>query len=75
MNTLATVENQQTKLVDTKATALPAAAYLASLRTAVSKAGIESALNTAAEIVSGERNWRAVDWSRLNAAVAKAIMA
>jgi len=75
MNTLATVEKPETNLIESKPTALPAAAYVASLRTAVSKAGIESALNTAAEIVSGERNWRAVDWSRLNAAVAKAIMA
>ena len=55
--------------------ALPAIAYVSSLRTAVSRAGIESALNTAAEIVSGARDWRAVDWSKLNAAVVKAIMA
>jgi len=75
MKTLATFQPAELNSVSSQPSALPAAAYLASLRTAVSKAGIESALNTAAEIVSGARNWRAVDWSRLNAAVAMAIMA
>jgi len=75
MKTISKISPLETKSVCENVSALPAVAYVSSLRTAVSRAGIESALNTAAEIVSGERKWRAVDWSKLNAAVVKAIMA
>jgi site-specific recombinase XerC len=54
--------------------AQPAAAYLASLRTDVSRRGMASALNTIAEIITGQRDWRIVDWSTLNAPNARAIM-
>ena len=74
MNTLSTNEQLATVQENTNGS-LPARAYVASLRTAVSRAGIESALNTAAEIVSGRRDWKAVDWTKLNAAVVQAIMA
>ena len=75
MKTLAKIPAHESTSLAESGNALPAVAYVSSLRTAVSRAGIESALNTAAEIVSGARNWRAVDWSKLNAAVVKAIMA
>lgn len=52
---------------------MPAAAYLASLRSEVGRKGMVSALNTIAEISSGDRNWRTMDWRTLNAANAGAI--
>jgi integrase len=73
MKTLSRIEPDEKSLASNPA--LPAGAYLASLRTEVSRAGITSALNTAAEITNGERDWRIVDWSKLNAAIVKAIMA
>jgi len=55
--------------------AQPAAAYLASLRTDVSRRGMVSALNTVAEVITGTRDWRIVDWGTLNAQNVRAIMA
>lgn len=75
MKTLAKIPAHESLSPSESGNALPAVAYVSSLRTAVSRAGIESALNTAAEIVSGARDWRAVDWSKLNTAIVKAIMA
>ncbi|MCL5255292.1 MAG: tyrosine-type recombinase/integrase, partial [Gammaproteobacteria bacterium] len=54
--------------------AQPAAAYLASLKTKVSRAGQESALNTVAQVLIGTRDWRQVDWSTLTAAHVAAVM-
>ena len=75
MNTLAKINGNSVATAHATNGALPARAYVSSLRTAVSQAGIVSALNTAAEIISGARDWQAVDWSKLNAAVVQAIMA
>lgn len=55
--------------------ASPAAAYLATLGTEVSRRSMVTALNSAAKAVCGERDWRVVDWRKLNAAVVDAIMA
>lgn len=55
--------------------ALPAAAYLASLNTPASRRGMESALRTASEILSGQREWQLIDWTQLNAAIVQGIMA
>ena len=71
MHSLSKIESQP---VASKA-ALPAAAYLASLRTAPSRAGMVSALNAAAFSLCGKRDWQAVEWSKLNAAIVKAAMA
>ena len=62
---------------ETPATATPAAAYLASLTTAVSRAGMESELRKIARIITAdiEADWRSVDWGTLNAANVLAIMA
>ena len=67
-----------TELQTTQALAInpaqPAAAYLASLGTHVSQSGMASALNTVAEIITGTRDWRIVDWSTLTAPNVRAIM-
>ena len=53
--------------------ALPAAAYLASLGTPASRRGMETALRTASEILSGQRQWQLIDWTQVNAAVVQGI--
>lgn len=74
MNALAKIDSTESASLSANAS-LPATAYLASLRTAVGRAGMVSALNSAAFSICGERDWRAVDWSKLNAAIVKAVMA
>jgi site-specific recombinase XerD len=54
--------------------AKPAVAYLLSLRTETGRRGMVSALNGVARIL-GLSDWRAVDWTTLNAANVRAVMA
>lgn len=62
----------------------PAVAYIASLRTEVSRRGQVSALNKVAEVIMQPRGldrharallWQSVDWTTLNAQAVRAIMA
>lgn len=68
---------QALTLPETNTPAMPAAAYLASLRTRVSRAGMESELRKIARIVTGDdaADWRAFDWGTLTAANVAAILA
>lgn len=69
------MSNQTTDLQTTTPTpAAPAAAYLAGLRTDVSRASMLSELNKVARLM-GAPDWRAVNWSTLNAANVMAVMA
>ena len=54
--------------------AAPVAAYLASLSTMASRRGMVSAIRAAAEVMSGQRDWRRVDWRKLNAALVAAVL-
>lgn len=67
------MSNQDQQQAITKATS--AAAYIATLKTEVSRRGMISALNNVAEVLTGARDWQAVDWRTLNAANVAAIMA
>lgn len=62
---------------ETNHPAMPAVAYLASLRTPVSRAGMESELRKIARIVTGDAtaDWREFDWGTLTAANVAAILA
>jgi integrase len=56
--------------------ALPAVVYLSRLGTEESKSGMKSSLNSIAEILTGVRDWKAVDWRRfLNAALIETVIA
>ena len=55
-------------------TAQPAAAYLASLNTSVSRNGMESELRKIARLM-GAADWREVNWGTLNAANVQALIA
>lgn len=68
---------QALMLQETNHPAMPAVAYLASLRTPASRAGMESELRKIARIVTGNAaaDWRAFDWGTLTAANVAAILA
>ena len=64
-----------TKALSTNvAKANPAAAYIASLRSDVGRAGMKSRLNAVARLM-GQTTWRSVNWSTLNAANVQALIA
>lgn len=75
MKTLARIESNEVATPASTNNPHPANAYLGGLKTPESRAGIVSALNSAAFSICGKRDWKIVDWSKLNAAIVKAIMA